>query len=125
MTDIFDRLELARLKLTPLNRVASLKIREAGASEREGVQPVFLLMEWGLNSGTRLTHCRTAKELLRLSLNADQRAAVDYMLTNCPGGVKELTRRLLRMTPRAAAQALLDILDMRLKADPRNSYPAE
>ncbi len=124
MTGLSENSESAWLRLTPLNQAASLKLREAGAAEREGVQPVFLLMEWGLASGIRLTHCRTAKELLRLSLHADQRAAVDYMLTNCPGGVKELTHRLLRTTPRHAAQMLLDILDMRLKADPRNPYPA-
>jgi hypothetical protein len=125
MTDLFESWELARLRLTPLNQVASLKLREAGAAEREGVLPVFLLMEWGLSAGIHLTHCRTAKELLRLSLHADQQAAVDYMLTNYPGGLRELTRRLLRMTPGAAAQALLDVLDMRLKADPRNPYPVE
>jgi hypothetical protein len=46
-------------------------------------------------------------------------------VTNYPGGAKELTRRLLRMKPRTAAQLLLDVLDMRLKADPHNPYPAE
>jgi hypothetical protein len=125
MTDLSGSRELAWLRLTPLNRAASLKLREAGAAERDGVLPVFLLMEWGLTAGIRLTHCRTARELLRLSLRADRRAAFDYLLTNYPGGAKELTRRLLRMKPRAAAQVLLDILDMRLKADPRNPYPAE
>jgi hypothetical protein len=125
MTDLSASRELVRLRLTPLNRAASLKLREAGAFEREGVLPVFLLMEWGLTEGIRLTHCRTAKELLRLSLLADRQSAVDYLLTNYPGGAKELTRRLLRMKPRAAAQLLLDVLDMRLKADPRNPYPAE
>lgn len=125
MTDLFENRELARLRLMPLNLAASLKLREAGAAEREGVLPVFLLMEWGLSARIRLTHDRVANELLRLSLLADQQAAVDYLLNNHPGGVRVLTRRLLRMTPRAAAHALLDILDMRLKADPRNPYPAE
>ncbi len=124
MTDFFDRLELARLRLTPLNQASSLKLREAGAVEREGLLPVFLLMEWGLSSGIRLTHRRAAKELFRLSLQDDQQAALDYLLTNLPGGANELTRRLLRLAPRVAAQELLDILDIRLKADPRNSYPS-
>lgn len=31
----------------------------------------------------------------------------------------------LKLTPRPAAHALLEVLDMRLKADPLNPYPAE
>lgn len=125
MTDLIENCEMAWLRLTPLNQAASLKLREAGAVEREEVLPVFLLMEWGLAAGIHLTHHRVANELLRLSLHTDQQLAVDYLLTNYPGGVRALTRRLLRMTPRCAAQTLLDVLDMRLKADPRNLYPAE
>jgi hypothetical protein len=37
----------------------------------------------------------------------------------------ELYRILDRLTPRPAAQLLLDVLDMRLKADPGNPYPSE
>ncbi len=124
MTDVFEPLELARLRLTPLNQAASLKLREAGVVEREGVLPVFLLMEWGLSNGVPLTHRQVAKELLRLIFQADQNAAVKYLLTNFPGGVKVLTRKVLRLPPRSAAQELLDVLDMRLKADPGNTYPA-
>jgi hypothetical protein len=124
MAESFNGQDLERLRLMPLNQVATLKLKEAGVAEREGALPVFLLMEWGLASGVSLTHRRTAQELLRLSLQSDQQAAVDYLLANHPGGVRDLLRQLLRLPPRAASQLLLDILDMRLKADPRNPYPA-
>ncbi len=125
MTGFPLKSDLDWLRLLPLNRIASLKLRQAGAAERDYVLPVFQLMEWGLASGVPLTHRRTAGELLRLSHQTDQRAAVDYLLNNLPGGLPELSRRLLRLKPRPAAQLLLDVLDMRLKADPRNRYPAE
>jgi len=124
MTDVFDRCAMERLRLTPLNQAASLKLKEAGIAEQEGGGPVFRLMEWGLSAGVRPTHFRTAHELMRLGLRNDRQAAVDYLLTNLPGGATELTRRILRLSPRAAAQELLDLLDMRLKADPRTTYPA-
>lgn len=109
----------------PLNHAASLKLREAGELEKESVLPLFQLMAWGLANGVKLAHRRTASELLRLTLQADQEMAYYYLLTNLPGGVRELTRRLLRLKPLPAARLLLDILDMRLKADPRNPYPQE
>jgi len=114
-----------RLRLLPLNHAASLKLKEAGQLESDSMLPLFQLMEWGLANGIPLTHRRTASELLRLSFQADQDEAFAYLLTNVPGGARELARHLLRLKPRAAAQLLLDILDMRLKADPRNPYPAE
>lgn len=124
MADLFDSLEQERLRRMPLNHVAALKLLEAGVADRDGILPVFRLMEWGLATGVRLTHKRTAQELRCLSLQADQQAAFDYLLTNLPGGCTALTRRVLHLSPPAAAQELLDLLDMRLKADPRSSYPA-
>ncbi|HTP66005.1 MAG TPA: hypothetical protein VMJ66_11490 [Geobacteraceae bacterium] len=123
-TDYLDRSDMKWLRLLPLNLIASLKLRQASVVERDYVLPVFQLMEWGLASGMPLTHHRTAGELLRLSHQLDQRAAVDYLLNNVPGGLKGLSRNLLHLRPRPAAQLLLDVLDMRLKADPRNRYPA-
>jgi hypothetical protein len=41
------------------------------------------------------------------------------MCTHTWDRVRELTRRLLRLKPLPAAQLLLDILDMRLKASPQ------
>ena len=86
MTDYPDRSDMKWLRLLPLNRIASLKLRQAGVVEREYVLPVFQLMGWGLAGGLPLTHRRTAGELLRLSHQLDQRAAVDYLLNNLPGG---------------------------------------
>ena len=98
--------------------VTVVKLHGEGAVKRR-------IMDMGLTKGIPLTHRRTATELLRLSHQADQRESLAYLVKNLPGGVGKLTRALLRMKPRAAAHTLLDILDMRLKADPRTPYPAE
>ncbi len=124
MIDDFFQQELKRLRLEPLNQVAALKLKQAGIADHPAVLPVFRLMEWGMATGGSLAQVRTARELLRLRHQRDQRRALDYLLTNLPGGLPDLHRRLLRLPPRGAAQALLDLLDMRLKADPANPYPA-
>ncbi|BCR06214.1 hypothetical protein DESUT3_32830 [Desulfuromonas versatilis] len=121
--DIFQQ-ELNRLRLEPLNQVAALKLKQAGIADHPAVLPVFRLMEWGLATGSTLAQVRTARELLRLRHQRDQRSALDYLLANIPGGLPDLHRRLLRLPPRSAAQTLLDLLDLRLKADPKNPYPA-
>ncbi len=124
MIDPVHRQELKRMRLEPLNQLAILKLKEAGVADNEAVLPVFRLMEWGLATNAPLTHARTARELLRLRHQSDQRAALDYLLENLPGGLFALHRKLLRLPPRSAALELLDILDMRLKSDPRTPYPA-
>ncbi|MDD2336195.1 MAG: hypothetical protein PHD01_06435 [Geobacteraceae bacterium] len=113
------------LRLLPLNLVASLKLKAAGKTDYPDILPVFQLMAWGLANGVPLTHCRTEHELARLSKLEDQQDAMDYLVKGVPGGLPELHRNLLRFPPKAAAHLLLDILDMRLKADPRNPYPVE
>lgn len=113
------------LRLLPLNLVASLKLKAAGKTEYPDILPVFQLMAWGLANGVPLTHCRTEHELARLSKLEDQQDAMDYLVKGVPGGLPELHRNLLRFPPKAAAHLLLDVLDMRLKADPRNPYPVE
>jgi hypothetical protein len=113
------------LRLLPMNLVAALKLKAAGQSEYPDILPVFQLMAWGLANGVPLTHCRTEQELVRLSRLDDQQHAMDYLVQGVPGGLPELHRNLLRLTPKAAAHLLLDVLDMRLKADPRNPYPVE
>ncbi len=47
------------------------------------------------------------------------------MCTHMWDRVRELTRRMLRLKPLPTAQLLLDILDMRLTADPGNPSPQE
>ncbi len=113
------------LLLLPLNLVASLKLRAAGQTEYPDILPIFQLMAWGLANGVPLTHIRTEKELARLSSLEDQQDAMDYLVMSVPGGLPDLHRNLLRVPPKAAAHLLLDVLDMRLKADPRNPYPVE
>lgn len=113
------------LRLTPLNRVASLKLRVAGLEEQPSVLPVFQLMTWGLVHCSCLADRGTAEELRQLVCRSDQQAALDYLLANVPGGANAFQRKLLHLPPRAAAWALLGIFDMRLKADPHNPYPRD
>jgi hypothetical protein len=120
-----QRKNLEHLRLLPLNLLASLKLRAAGQTEYPDILPIFQLMAWGLADGIPLTHSRTERELARLSRLDDQQYAMDYLVQGVPGGLPELHRSLLKFPPRAAAHLLLDILDMRLKADPRDPYPVE
>ncbi|SHJ36499.1 hypothetical protein SAMN02745165_02199 [Malonomonas rubra DSM 5091] len=110
-----------RWRLLPLNQVAALKLREAGETPDAERLPVFQLMVWGLLNGVTPTHRRTAQELQRLQYQ-NPAEAFTYLTSNIPGGLPELHRKLLKLAPKAAASELLDILDMRLKADPRNPY---
>lgn len=110
-----------RWRLLPLNQVAALKLREAGEASDPERLPVFQLMVWGLLNGVTPTHRRTAQELQRLQyLNPAD--AFTFLTENIPGGLFLLQRKLLKLSPKAAAAELLDLLDMRLKADPRNPY---
>ncbi|MGE4543077.1 MAG: hypothetical protein AB7D06_03100 [Pedobacter sp.] len=118
---IFNRTEA--LRLTPINRLASLKLKVAGLDEHPSVLPVFQLMSWGLADCSCLAHEDTADELMQLVWHPDQRFAIDYLLANVPGGVTTFQRKLLHLPPRAAAWALLGVFDMRLKSDPRKPYP--
>jgi hypothetical protein len=113
----------AHCRLRPLNQLAALKLKAAGEAANPLRLPVFQLMAWGLNNGLRTTHRRTVFELERLQRQAPE-AAFAYLTDNLPGGLIELERALLKLSPKAAAGLLLDTLDMRLKADPRNPYPA-
>jgi len=117
--------EFKRLRLTPLNRVAALKLKEAEVECHPAIMPVFRLMEWELFTGRYPTHIRTARELLRLRHMRDQNAALSFLLENCPGGVQVLQRRLLCLPPHSAAQELLDVLETRIGADPANPFPGE
>jgi len=110
-----------RWRLLPLNQVAALKLKEAGESADSERLPVFQLMTWGLLNGVRPTHRRTAQELLRLQYQ-NPADAFTYLTSNLPGGLPELQRKLLKLSPKAAAAELLETLDMRLKADPKNPY---
>ncbi len=110
-----------RWRLLPLNQVAALKLKEAGESADCERLPVFQLMTWGLLNGVRPTHRRTAQELLRLQYQ-NPADAFTYLTSNLPGGLPELQRKLLKLSPKAAAAELLETLDMRLKADPKNPY---
>ena len=124
MHDSTSRQQFQRLCLLPLNQLASLKLRQAGVVEETTSLPVFCLMEWGLAAGQPSSRRRLAQELLRLRLMGDQRVALAYLLDNLPGGLPQLHRKLLRLSPQGAAQTLLEVFDMRLRADHRNPYPS-
>lgn len=123
MPDSTSRQQVQHLRLEPLNQLASLKLRQAGVTEDSAVLPIFCLMEWGMDCDRLFANRRLPQELLRLRLMADQQAAVAYLLEKLPGGLPQLHRKLLRQSPRDAAETLLEVLDMRLRADPRNPYP--
>lgn len=116
---------LDHLRLQPLNLITALKLKSLKQSESPDILPVFQLMIWGIANGIPLTHCRTERELTRLSKLEDQQDAMDYLVHNIPGGLSELQRNLLKLPPKAAAHLLIDVLDLRLKADPRKPYPAD
>jgi hypothetical protein len=114
---------LATLRLSPLNRIAALKLKGVKIGEHHEELPVFQLMNWGLSAGVRLAHRRTARELLHLCNMSDQNQAYAYLIANVPGGLLRFEKLLLKLSPHSAAEALLDLLDMQLKADPHNPYP--
>jgi len=113
---------LTHWQLLPINQVAALKLKEAGEVADPGALSVFQLMGWGLLNGLKPTHRRTVMELDRLQLVEPEKALI-YLTDNFPGGRRALERLLLQLPPLAAAELLIDTLDMRLKADPLNSYP--
>lgn len=117
--------DMDRLNLLPINQLAVNKLRMAGVAADPSMLAVFQLMRWGLDDDVPLTHRRAATELERLCRDPAPGEVLDYLVENIPGGVTELYRILGRLTPRPAAQLLLDVLDMRLKADPRDPYPSE
>ena len=117
--------KLEHLNLLPINQLATNKLRAAGVAADKSTLAVFQLMQWGIDNDVRLTHRRTITELERLCRDPAPGEVLDYLVANIPGGITELYRILVRLPPRPAAQLLLDVLDMRLKADPRNSYPSE
>jgi hypothetical protein len=112
----FDSLQ--GLRLLPINQAAAIKLRAAGVVANEEAQQVFQLMEWGIASDPRHRYQDIAGELTLLQ-SVDQQAALDYLLTNIPGGVPGMVRTLLRADARTAAKVLLGLLDMRLKTDPK------
>ena len=112
---------LERWRLLPLNQIAALKLKEAGESVDVDRLPVFQLMTWGLINGVKPTHRRTAQKLLRLQYQ-DPAEAFTYLTSHLSAGLPELQRKLLNLSPPAAAGILLETLDLRLRADPRNPY---
>jgi len=116
--------DLEHLNLLPINQLAANKLRTVGVERDPSMLTVFQLMRWGLDDGIPLTHRRAAAELERLSRDPDPVGALEYLVANVPGGMSEIYRFMGRLPSKAAAQMLLDVLDMRLKADPRNPYPS-
>jgi len=113
---------LDRWRLLPLNQVAALKLKEAGESVSNESLPVFQLMLWGLVNGVKPTHRRTAQELLRLQYQ-NPAEAFSYLTAGKPDDLSELPRLLISLSPQAAAEKLLKVLDLRLKTDPHNPFP--
>lgn len=114
-----DETVLRRQSLLPINQAAILKLRQAGIAISSGVQPVFQLMEWGISSDKRGRYQDIAHELEMLRLAADQPAALEYLFVHVPCGLRGFIRTILLLDSRTAARALLNQLDMCIKADPK------
>lgn len=114
---------IQRLRLTPLNLIAAIKLRQAEVCCPLDAIPVFQLMEWGLADGKNSARNDMFGELLKLRYLPDPERALAYLTEHTPGGLPLLHRTLLRLPPQQAAETLLNVLDMRLKADPCNPYP--
>ncbi|NIQ12764.1 MAG: hypothetical protein GWO23_25330, partial [Gammaproteobacteria bacterium] len=102
--------------MTPLNRIAELKLKSAGVKVTDNELPIIQLMQWGLAIGIRMTHQRTAAELLKMSLLTEKKKVYEKLVTNIPGGLLTFEKFLLKLSPRSAAEELLELFDMRLKA---------
>lgn len=109
--------EQRRQVLLPINQAAILKLRQAGVAVARDIQPVFQLMEWGITSDKRKRFQDLANELYILQSLADQAAALAYLFTNAPGGLRSATLTILKRSPGSAARMLLDLFDIRMKAD--------
>lgn len=114
-----DSGKLTKLSLLPINQAASLKLRHAGLSVTGTAQPVFQLMEWAIANDGRKRYQDIADELHALQYSPDQIGALEYLLLNAPGGARVVARNLLHRDLLSAARTLLDLLDMRIKLDPR------
>lgn len=107
-----------RWRLLPLNQLAALKLKEAGESVSEHSLPVFQLMIWGLAKGLKPSHRRTAQELLRLQYR-NPTEAFAALAGGAPEELAALQGQLLNLPPKVAAEKLLEVLDRRLRTDPR------
>jgi len=112
---------LDRWRLLPLNQVAALKLKEAGEIVSPDGLPVFQLMIWGLDQGVKPTHRRTTQELRRLRYQ-NPTAAYAYLTSGTAANLFSLQRGLIRLTPKAAAEKLLELLDLRLKENPQSPF---
>lgn len=113
------------VRLLPINRIAALKLREAGIAPDPEVQPVFQLMAWAIACDKRHRFQDIGDELCLLGAS-DGAAATQYLLERIPGGSRRFLQVILHAESLAAAKTLLGALDMRLKAEPYSpcrSYP--
>jgi len=118
---MFPENPLDRWRLLPLNQVAALKLKEAGEAVSQDNLPVFQLMTWGLDQGVKPVHRRTTQELRRLRYK-DPAAAYAYLTAGTAEDLFSLQRGLIRLTPKAAAEKLLELLDLRLNENPDNPF---
>jgi hypothetical protein len=117
--------DLEQLNLLPINHLAANKLKAAGVERDTSMLTVFQLMRWGLDDGIPPTHRRAAAELERLCRDPDPAGALEYLVENVPGGMPEVYQFMGRLPPKASAQMLLDVLNMRLNGGPHNPSLSE
>lgn len=119
---MFPENPLDRWRLLPLNQLAALKLKEAGEPISSENLPALQLMTWGLTHGAKPTHRRTAQELLRLQYRGPDEAFI-CLTSGSAEELLELQGQLIKLSPKSAAQRLLDVFDRCLKGAPGKLSP--
>lgn len=114
----------------PLNQIARRYLKLAQQPPDPTQLYLLQLLQWGLDSGKVTLQTPDWKDQLRESLDnlqgSDPEQAMQYLVNNPddPQSPLLLPRQLRKaMSPREAAQVVMNSLDLRLTADPEVDYP--
>lgn len=99
------------IRLLALNRVAAIKLRQAGVPDDPATLPVVQLMTWGMATAVYAVESRTGRDILHLRMVDDQQVALQLLLNRLSLTAPALARLLLPLTPPAAAARLLVLFD--------------
>lgn len=111
----------------PLNREAKRLLKEAKQVPEPDVLPALQLMLWGLDEGIKFPS-KAQTNLFRTGLETltyerSPKAAMEYLIKDDLGEVTLRAEHLQSKTPMEAAQEMIEVLDLKMKADPNLPYP--
>lgn len=111
----------------PLNQTAGKLLKEAKQTPDPELLPVFQLMLWGLSEGIAYP-TRQQTELMQeatrtLAYERSPKEAMAYLIRDDLGETTLTAEHLQGKEPLAAAQELIETLDLKMKADPNLPYP--